>query len=64
MTSCDQGQVESLCGKSLAHINRRQFMSLACENAVQSSWKVTNMCSAKYSEGNRLKATPGWSQLR
>ena len=34
------GHVESLCGKSLAHISRRQFMSSAWRNADQSSWNV------------------------
>ena len=38
--SCDHGQVESLCGKSLAHIRRRQFIRLAVLNATQSSWNV------------------------
>ena len=38
--SWDHGQVESECGKSLAHISRRQFIWSADRNATQSSWKV------------------------
>ena len=34
------GQVESLCGKSFAHISRRQFIRFAVLNATQSSWNV------------------------
>ena len=38
--ACDHGQVESLCGKSFAHMSRRQFIRLAVLKATQSSWNV------------------------
>ena len=39
--SWDHGQVESQCGKSLAHISRSTFIRWVILNATQSSWKVT-----------------------
>jgi len=39
-SSCDHGQVESLCGKSFAHMSRRQFIMPTLRKATQSSWKV------------------------
>ena len=38
--SCESGHVESLCGKSFAHISRRTFMRSFTWKATQSSWNV------------------------
>ncbi len=50
-----RGQVESLCGKSLAHMSWCGSSWSANWKAVQSSWKVSAMCSRKYSDGRRCE---------